>query len=110
MFAVRNAIPLLFGASDIVKPVIAYALPVFSICYIFYGFTHTTTSYFYAVDDSRSSNTLVVAESIIVCVVVFIMGLLFQVDGIWFSPTVLQMLLCVIAGTLLYRRHKAQKE
>ena len=110
MFAVRNAIPLLFGASDIVKPVIAYALPVFSICYIFYGFTHTTTSYFYAVDDSRSSNTLVVAESIIVCVVVFIMGLLFQVDGIWFSPTVLQMLLCIIAGTLLYRRHKAQKE
>ena len=110
MFAVRNAIPLLFGASDIVKPVIAYALPVFSICYIFYGFTHTTTSYFYAVDDLRSSNTLVVAESIIVCVVVFIMGLLFQVDGIWFSPTVLQMLLCIIAGTLLYRRHKAQKE
>lgn len=110
MFAVRNAIPLLFGASDIVKPVIAYALPVFSICYIFYGFTHTTTSYFYAVDDSRSSNTLVIAEAIIVCVVVFIMGLLFQVDGIWFSPTVLQMLLCIIAGTLLYRRHKAQKE
>lgn len=110
MFAVRNAIPLLFGASDIVKPVIAYALPVFSICYIFYGFTHTTTSYFYVVDDSRSSNTLVVAEAIIVCVVVFIMGLLFQVDGIWFSPTVLQMLLCIMAGTLLYRRHKAQKE
>lgn len=110
MFAVRNAIPLLFGASDIVKPVIAYALPVFSVCYIFYGFTHTTTSYFYAVDDSRSSNTLVIAEAIIVCVVVFIMGLLFQVDGIWFSPTVLQMLLCIIAGTLLYRRHKAQKE
>ena len=81
-----------------------------SICYIFYGFTHTTTSYFYAVDDSRSSNTLVIAEAIIVCVVVFIMGLLFQVDGIWFSPTVLQMLLCIIAGTLLYRRHKAQKE
>ena len=110
MFAVRNAIPLLFGASDIVTPVIAYALPVFSICYIFYGFTHTTTSFFYAVDDSRSSNMLVIAEAIIVCVVVFIMGLLFQVDGIWFSPTVLQMLLCILAGTLLYRRHKTQKE
>lgn len=110
MFAVRNAIPLLFGASEIVTPVIAYALPVFSICYIFYGFTHTTTSFFYAVDDSRSSNMLVIAEAVIVCVVVFIMGLLFQVDGIWFSPTVLQMLLCILAGTLLYRRHKARKE
>ena len=110
MFAISDLIPPLFGASEAAAPIIVYALPVFSICYIFYGFTHTTTSYFYAVDDSRSSNTLVVAESIIVCVVVFIMGLLFQVDGIWFSPTVLQMLLCIIAGTLLYRRHKAQKE
>ena len=53
---------------------------------------------------------LVIAEAIIVCVVVFVMGLLFQVDGIWFSPTVLQMLLCILAGTLLYRRHKAHKE
>ena len=83
---------------------------MFSICYIFYGFTHTTTSFFYAVDDSRSSNMLVVAEAVTVCVVVFVMGRLFQVDGIWFSPTVLQMLLSILAGALLYRRHKARKE
>ena len=110
VYMVRHAIPVLFGASDIAAPVIAYALPVFSICYIFYGFTHTTTSFFYAVDDSRSSNMLVVAEAVTVCVVVFVMGRLFQVDGIWFSPTVLQMLLSILAGALLYRRHKARKE
>ena len=109
MFAVRDLIPLLFGASPAATPVIAYALPIFSICYIFYGFTHTTTSYFYAVDDSRSSNALVVAEAIIVCVVVFVMGCLFQVDGIWFAPTVLQIILSIIAATLLYRRHAAHK-
>ena len=101
MFAVRDLIPLLFGASPAATPVIAYALPIFSICYIFYGFTHTTTSYFYAVDDSRSSNALVVAEAIIVCVVVFVMG--------WFAPTVLQIILSIIAATLLYRRHAAHK-
>ena len=110
VYMVRRAIPLLFGASDIATPVIEYALPVFSICYIFYGFTHTTTSFFYAVDDSRSSNMLVVAEAVTVCVVVFVMGRLLQVDGIWFSPTVLQMLLSILAGALLYRRHKARKE
>ena len=110
VYMVRHAIPVLFGASDIAAPVIAYALPVFSICYIFYGFTHTTTSFFYAVDDSRSSNMLVVAEAVTVCVVVFVMGRLFQVDGIWFSPTVLQMLLSILAAALLYRRHKARKE
>ena len=110
VYMVRRAIPVLFGASDIATPVIEYALPVFSICYIFYGFTHTTTSFFYAVDDSRSSNMLVVAEAVTVCVVVFVMGRLFQVDGIWFSPTVLQMLLSILAGALLYRRHKARKE
>ena len=110
MFAVRDLIPLLFGASDVAAPIIAFALPVFSICYIFYGFTHTTTSYFYAVDDARSSNTLVISEAVLVCIVVFVMGLLFQVNGIWLAPTVLQIILCAIAGTLLYRRHKTHKE
>ena len=109
MFAISDLIPPLFGASEVVAPIIVYALPVFSICYIFYGFTHTTTSYFYAVDDARCSNALVVAEAVIVCVVVFVMGRLFQVDGIWFAPTVLQIILAIIAGTLLYRRHRARK-
>lgn len=107
MFAVSSLIPPLFGASETVAPIIVYALPVFSICYIFYGFTHTTTSYFYAVDDSHSSNALVICEAVIVCVVVFVMGRLFQVDGIWLSPTVLQIILSIIAATLLYRRHRA---
>ena len=109
MFAISDLIPPLFGASEAAAPIIVYALPVFSICYILYGFTHTTTSYFYAVDDARCSNALVVAEAVIVCVVVFVMGRLFQVDGIWFAPTVLQIILAIIAGTLLYRRHRARK-
>ena len=109
MFAISDLIPPLFGASEAAAPIIVYALPVFSICYIFYGFTHTTTSYFYAVDDARCSNALVVAEAVIVCIVVFVMGRLFQVDGIWFAPTVLQIILAIIAGTFLYRRHRARK-
>lgn len=108
MFALRYAIPELFGASAAATDIIAYALPVFSVCYIFYGFTHTTTSYFYAVDDSRASNVLVASEALIVCVVVFCMGLAFGVDGVWVSPTILQLCLCAIAAFLLRRRHVAK--
>ncbi len=110
MFALRNAIPLLFGASDAAAEVIAFALPVFSICYVFYGFTHTTTSYFYAVDDPRASNILVVSEAVIVCVVVYCLSAAFGVNGVWFSPTVLQLCLCAIAAVLLARRRRTAKK
>ncbi len=105
MFLMRFAVPVLFGASEAATDMIAFALPVFSICYVFYGFTHTTTSYFYAVDDARASNALVVSEAVIVCVVVFVLSAAFGVDGVWFSPTVLQLCLCAIAAVLLRRRH-----
>ena len=51
--------PLLFGASDETAGLIAYALPVFSTAYVFYGFTHASTSYFYAVDDAKASSAIV---------------------------------------------------
>ena len=105
MFALRNVIPVLFGASASAAGVIAFALPVFSICYVFYGFTHTTTSYFYAIDDARASNALVISEAVIVCVVVLALSAAFGVNGVWVSPTVLQLCLCAIAAMLLHRRH-----
>lgn len=108
MWLLRGAIPVLFGASQAATDIIVYALPIFSICYLFYGFTHTTTSYFYAIDDSLSSNVLVVSEAVIVVVVVALMGYGFGVDGIWLSSTVLQMCLCIIAAALLRRRHRAR--
>ncbi len=105
MYLLRNVIPQLFGASTAAAEVIAFALPVFSICYVFYGFTHTTTSYFYATDDARASNILVISEAVIVCVAVYCLSAAFGVNGVWFSPTVLQLCLCVIAVVLLRRRH-----
>lgn len=106
MYMLRHQIPLVFGASEVTAGLIAYVLPVFSIAYIFYGFTHTSTSYFYAVDDARASNAIVYGEAVLVVLVVFGMAALFGLDGIWFAVTVVQMMLAVFAGTLLCLRHR----
>ncbi|WP_139653569.1 MATE family efflux transporter [Raoultibacter phocaeensis] len=105
MFAFREEIPLLFGATGDAAVLVAWALPIFSIAYIFYGFTHASTSYFYAVDDARASNTIVYGEAVLVVLVVFGLARLAGLDGIWLSVTVVQMILACVAGVLLRRRH-----
>lgn len=102
----RAHIPLLFGASEETAQLIAYALPIFSIAYIFYGFTHTSTSFFYAVDDARASSTVVYGEAILIVACVFGAGILLGLDGIWLSVTFVQSILSVIALVLLRVRRK----
>ena len=109
MYLLRDEVPLLFGASADTAGLIAWALPVFSTAYVFYGFTHASTSYFYAVDDARASNAIVYGEAALVVAVVFGMARLFGLDGIWFSVTVVQMALSVAAGALLRYRHRARE-
>ena len=108
MYLLRHQVPLLFGASAETAGLIAFALPVFSTAYVFYGFTHASTSYFYAVDDAKASNAIVYGEAALVVAVVFGMALLFGLDGIWFSVTIVQMILSVIAGALLRYRHRTR--
>ena len=108
MYLLRNQVPGLFGASAETAGLIAWALPIFSTAYVFYGFTHASTSYFYAVDDAKASNAIVYGEAALVVVVVFGMAALFGLDGIWFSVTIVQMILAVIAGALLRYRHRSR--
>lgn len=106
MYLLRNQVPGLFGASPETAGLIAYALPIFSTAYVFYGFTHASTSYFYAVDDAKASNAIVYGEAALVIMVVFGMAYFFGMDGIWFSVTIVQMILSVLAGALLHYRHR----
>lgn len=108
MFLLRDQIPLLFGASEQTAGVIAWALPVFSTAYVFYGFTHASTSYFYAVDDARASSAIVYGEALLVVAVVFGAARLAGVDGVWLSVTVVQAILTVCAAALLRRRHRSR--
>lgn len=109
MYLLRNQVPLLFGASAETAGLIAYALPIFSTAYVFYGFTHASTSYFYAVDDAKASNAIVYGEALLVVLIVFGAARLFGLDGIWLSVTVVQMVLSVAAGTLLHYRHRTRR-
>lgn len=108
MFAFREQIPLLFGASGSTAALIAWALPIFSVAYVFYGFTHASTSYFYAVDDARASSVIVYGEAVLVVLVVFGMARIAGLDGIWVSVTIVQMMLACVAGVLLRRRHRTR--
>lgn len=108
MFAFREQIPLLFGASGSTAALIAWALPIFSVAYVFYGFTHASTSYFYAVDDARVSSVIVYGEAVLVVLVVFGMARIAGLDGIWVSVTIVQMVLACVAGVLLRRRHRTR--
>lgn len=108
MFAFREQIPLLFGASGSTAALIAWALPIFSVAYVFYGFTHASTSYFYAVDDARASSVIVYGEAVLVVLVVFGMARIAGLDGIWVSVTIVQMVLACVAGVLLRRRHRTR--
>lgn len=108
MYLLRHQVPLLFGSSPETAAIVAYALPIFSTAYVFYGFTHASTSYFYAVDDPRASNAIVYGEALLVVLVVFGIARVAGVDGIWFAVTIVQMLLSCLAGVLLHCRHKGR--
>lgn len=109
MYVLRNQVPLLFGASAETAGLIAWALPIFSTAYVFYGFTHASTSYFYAVDDAKASSAIVYGEALLVIVMVFGAARLFGLDGIWWSVTAVQMVLAVGAGALLRYRHRTRR-
>ena len=102
-------ITISLGVSDETAGLIAYALPVFSTAYVFYGFTHASTSYFYAVDDAKASSAIVYGEALLVVLIVFGAARLFGLDGIWLSVTAVQMVLSVAAAALLRYRHRARR-
>lgn len=101
MFFMRDIIPVLFGASEASSVIIAYALPIFAFSFIFYGFTHPSTSYFYAIDDSRSSNIIVYGEALLVVIGVAGLGMAFGMEGVWHSVAAVQAVLSLVALILL---------
>lgn len=106
MYLLRFKMSELFGASFEVSEMVAVALPIFSSVYIFYGFTHSTTAYFYATDDARMSNIVVVCEAVLVVITVFCVAAFFGMAGIWWSITCMQVILSIIVAALLYLRHQ----
>ncbi len=106
IFLLREAIPLAFGCSAATAAIVAVVMPIYSTAYILHGFTHASTSYFYAIDNARYSSAIIYGEAILVVVVVCSFGYAFGVDGIWFSMLTVQAILSCFVGWLLFRHHK----
>lgn len=104
VFALRYTIPAFFGASGATAELVAHGMPIFSLAYVFYGFTHASTSFFYAVDHARASSRMVYTEAGLIFAIVFGMAALLGVEGLWWSPVVVQAGLAIVAAVTLGTR------
>ena len=107
MYLLREQVPAWFGASADTTQLIAFALPIFSLSYVFYGFTHASMSYFYATDNAVASSTIVYGEAALVAMVVTGLGTLFGLNGIWASVSVVQAVLSMLAFGFLRKSDHA---
>lgn len=103
VWLLRFTIPAFFGASGATAALVAHGMPIFSIAYVFYGFTHASTSFFYAVDYARASTRMVYCEAALIVVVVFGLAAVMGVEGLWWSPVAVQGTLSVVAALTLAR-------
>lgn len=92
-----------FGISGEATDIGAYALKVFAVAYLFYGFTHASTTFFYAIDSARYSNALVCVEAVLIVPSVVGFSQAFGIDGVWWSVAFVQMVICAIAAALVFR-------
>lgn len=104
VYVLRYAIPAFFGASGATAELVAHGMPIFSMAYVFYGFTHASTSFFYAVDHARASARMVYTEAGLIFAIVFGMATLFGVEGLWWSPVAVQAGLALVAAATLGTR------
>lgn len=101
-FALLNEeIPTWYGVSDATAAITAHALPIFAVAYIFYGFTHASTTFFYATDDALRANSLVCAEAVLVAPAAVGLSSIMGLDGVWWSIACVQAALSVGAAVLL---------
>lgn len=92
-----------FGISGEATEIGAYALKVFAVAYLFYGFTHASTTFFYAIDSARYSNSLVCIEAALIVPSVIGFSWVFGIDGVWWSVVFVQVVICMIAAVLVCR-------
>ncbi len=110
VYLARNEIPLLFGTSPDAAALVAWAMPIFSLAYLFFAYTHASTSFFYAIDNAKSSTALVCGEALLIAPCAFGLGALLGLNGVWIAPACVQAILCLLAGALMRRNSKKMRE
>ena len=79
----------------------------YSLCYLVIGYNIVASGYFAANEQSRYSFTISVLRGfIMIALSVFIMGYLFQGDGIWYATFVCEAITLLVTIILLWKQKK----
>jgi Na+-driven multidrug efflux pump len=67
----------------------------------FYGITHATTSFFYAVESNRNSGIVIVGEVVLMVFFAIVLPQFLGLDGVWLTVVATQAVLSVLSLGLL---------
>lgn len=99
----RVPLAQLFGVSQEASLVFYHGVVLFSLMFVFYAISHATTSYFYAVEGSRTAAVLVVGEAVLMVVYALVLPQFIGLDGVWLTVVACQATLAVASLFLLRR-------
>lgn len=101
----RNLIPIFYGTSPKAAAYIVYAAPFFALVMALYGLTKPAVSYFYATHKVVLSSLLVYGEILLTVVFIFLLPLLFGLNGVWYTIPAVQIVLGICSVFFLRRKN-----
>ncbi len=110
LFLTRWRLGDLFGASESIRIMVGEVLPVFLIGLVFYGFSHITTSGFYATEKNLYSYICVYGEPAFLLALLFLLPAFWGQSGVWWSVVLSQVLTAVLALFLKAREDRNSPE
>ncbi|MBE6137819.1 MAG: hypothetical protein E7176_05430 [Erysipelotrichaceae bacterium] len=106
-FFLRNPLEKLYNLSSLACEYYEKAIIYYLIGFIFVSLIKVICSYFYSINDKMRANIITLSEPIILTPLVYlILCLILNINGVWISFTIIQVLLLLIGIFLLYRRNK----
>lgn len=99
--AFRVQLAQLFGSSPETSEVFYRGVSLFSLVLGFYGITHATTSFFYAVESNRNSSIVIVGEVVLMVFFAIVLPQFIGLDGVWLTVVATQAVLSVLSLCLL---------
>lgn len=100
----RSWFAWMFGISEVATGFFMTGMLLFSLAFPLYGITHALTSFFYAIERSRSALALIIGELTLTIVISIISPLLLGINGVWLTVVFVQLCLSIL-GIVLVVRH-----
>lgn len=101
VYAMRSAIPVLYGTSAEVAAMVIDTTYLFSLVMILYGVSKAAISYLYAIDRTRPSSFLVYSEVVLTIAMIIILPQQLGLMGVWLTMPAVQAVLAVLSIILV---------